>query len=810
MIPALPGLEGRKNMYSKILKKDLKRKKSMNFILLLFIFLATTFIATSLNNLSVVMNGVNYFMEISGVQDYLIITMGGGTDGSSQNEQNMEEFLDQQKDVEDYDVDEILYLADYHLEPDSGKEFESHSTNSISCYKIRQQKFFDEKNREITQMKSGTIYLSRKAFEENDLQAGDRISIHAGNGYRKTFTIQGYCKDVFLGSDMMSLQRFIVSEEDYREMADRSDFPSGKIYSVRCDDVTSFKEEFDNTGLMSMFSGDQSWIQKTYIMDMVIAAVLLLVSLCLVIISLVMLRFMILFTVNEDYQEIGIMKAIGIRDGGIRKLYLVKYFLIAVCGAVPGFLISIPFSNLLLAQVTQSIVIPSGRQGLWRTFCTSVLVVLIVVFCGYLSTGKIKKFSPMDAIRSGNNGERFKRKGLLHLAGSRWNDTTFLAGNDVISELRKYMVLLITSIVGVWLVIMPVDTINTLCSERIVRWMGVVDSDIYLVDDGKSNELICSGKRQNYYDYLEEIKTSLQKEQIDVSRVIMDVMFRVKIRHDDISYTSFSLQGLGTETDEYFYDDGTPPKYANEVAITHVIAQKLHVGIGDTVWIYTGKEEKPFVVTALYQSMNNFGEGIRFPEEVEIDYSFSGGNFGVQIVLEERPDGEEYQALLSKMEKIFPKAKIYSVVDYIQTMLGGISDKIESFKILILTIVLVINILVVVLMQKMFLIRERTQVGMLKLIGFSDASVICWQTKRIMMVLFAGILLGTITATPFSQLTSGKVFQMMGASRIEFEINPLEVYVVYPIILFVVTVLACMITMLKVRKTSAIAILQEE
>ncbi|MDE6852832.1 MAG: hypothetical protein K2J67_10180, partial [Lachnospiraceae bacterium] len=116
-------------MYFKILKKDLKRKKSMNLILLLFIFLATTFIATSLNNLSVVMNGVNYFLEVSGVSDFLIVTMGGGTDGSSQNEQNIEAFLEQQKDVRDSAVDENLYLANYHLELDSGKNFESTSSN---------------------------------------------------------------------------------------------------------------------------------------------------------------------------------------------------------------------------------------------------------------------------------------------------------------------------------------------------------------------------------------------------------------------------------------------------------------------------------------------------------------------------------------------------------------------------------------------------------------------------------------------------------------------------------------------------------
>lgn len=797
-------------MYFRILKKDLRRKKSMNLILLLFILLATTFIATSLNNLSVVMNGTDYFMKAAGIRDFLIVTMNDDASGTSKNEQNIVQFLDHQKNVKDYTVDENLYLANYNIKNDLGQNFKPGVSLMISSFRIHQQKFFDEKNREITWMESGTIYLSRKVMEENDLESGDQIEIQAGNGYRKEFTVVGYCKDAMLGSDMMGNQRNLLCDEDYREMADQADFFGGNIYSARLDDLETFQQEYTDEGLVAVFSGDQSLIKKTYVMDMVIAAVLLVVSLCLVVISVVMLRFMIIFTVGEDYQEIGIMKAIGIRNTDIRKLYLVKYFLIAVTGAVLGFLFSIPFSRMLLAQVTQSIVIPSGRQGLEKMFLISLGVMLIVVFCGYLSTGKIKKLTPMDAIRSGNNGERFKRKGLLHLVGSHWRTTTFLAGNDVISELRKYIVLLITTIVGVWLVIMPVNTINTLSSEQLSKWMGVVDSDLFLIDDGRETELLASGNRQNYYNYLDEIKNKLQEEDIAVSRVVMEGLFRLKIRHKDHSCISFSLQGLGTKTEEYFYDEGIPPEYEDEVAITHVIAEKLRAGIGDTVYIHTGEGEKPFVITALYQSMNNFGEGIRFPEKTEIDYSYASGHFGAQVILEERPDSEEYQALLSRVKKIFPDAHVYSVIDFIQSMVGGISDKIESLKMLILLIVMIINILVVVLMQKMFLIRERTEVGLLKLLGFSNASVVCWQTKRIMMVLLVGILVGMLTATPFSQMTSGQVFQMMGASRMEFVIRPLEIYLIYPVAIFVVTVLACVITMLKIRKTSAVAILDEE
>ena len=126
----------------------------------------------------------------------------------------------------------------------------------------------------------------------------------------------------------------------------------------------------------------------------------------------------------------------------------------------------------------------------------------------------------------------------------------------------------------------------------------------------------------------------------------------------------------------------------------------------------------------------------------------------------------------------------------------------KPVKTLIMTLVIIINILVMVLMQKMFLIREQGEMGMLQAIGFSNGSIMSWQTKRMALVLFIGVLLGTVTGTPFTQLTSGEVFKFMGATKIEFVINPLEIYVMYPVVIWTATVVACVITMLQVKKVT--------
>ena len=136
-------------------------------------------------------------------------------------------------------------------------------------------------------------------------------------------------------------------------------------------------------------------------------------------------------------------------------------------------------------------------------------------------------------------------------------------------------------------------------------------------------------------------------------------------------------------------------------------------------------------------------------------------------------------------------------------MIGGISDKLVPVKYIVLIIVTIINVLIVVLMQKMFIIKEKSKIAMLKALGFSNKALIAWQTKRIGITLFIGIFLGTATSGLFSQLTSGQVFKMMGATKIDFVINPIEVYMAYPILIFVMTLIASILTMLKVRKITS-------
>ena len=62
-------------MYLNILKKDLKRKRAMNIILLVFIILASMFVSSGVNNIISVTTALDGYFEMADVPDYLAVTM---------------------------------------------------------------------------------------------------------------------------------------------------------------------------------------------------------------------------------------------------------------------------------------------------------------------------------------------------------------------------------------------------------------------------------------------------------------------------------------------------------------------------------------------------------------------------------------------------------------------------------------------------------------------------------------------------------------------------------------------------------------
>ncbi len=781
-------------MFFRILKKDLKRKKTMNVILLLFIILAAMFLSSSVDNLIAVNGAIDHFIEISKTPDFLSIAL---TDGKTD---EIADFLQDNENVAEYEVINTFNLINEDITILNCQNMPGHTryerTNTLCLETVPENfiKVFQMDDSALT-LNSGEIAFPKAEADHNHLQVGDQVSIKIGET-EQAFTIAAIVKDAVFGSTMMGFKRLLISAEDFAKFAAQEGLVHTQIYNIDYVDKEKFQDQWQSQNFMVISSLEtKSTIRMCYIMDMLIAAILIVVSICLILLAFLVLRFTIVFTLQEDYKEIGIMKAIGIKDMGIKGLYLIKYLAISVVGAMIGFCLGFPFGTIILERAIVNIVVDKTEQNFVINFtCAAAVVFIVLLFC-YLSTNKLKKISALQAIRSGSDGERYQAKNYLKLwKRPKMKPFFYMAVNDILSSLKRFGILFATFCLGTLLILLPLSAASTLKSDGIISSFSLSPSDVYL-DTGKGETYTVDMERM--FQDLEEIEARLKENGI-IAKTGADMGYMLPCYTEDPknSVTYYVLQAEGSWDRHYVLLSGEEPELSNEVMITELTAKEMGVGIGDSIHFATSEKTDEFIITGIYQSMMNMGQGYRVSRSAQLDRKYAAGIFCIQVEIEDMDSDEACE----KMKEIFPEYKIMNSEGFLDNMIGGVIEQINTLTFFIVGIVLVINSLITILIMKTIMTKERGEIALLKSMGFTDGSLRAWQITRILLILTAAIIMGTILSKVLAPYTIGPIFAMMGATSMKLVMNSFEAYVLYPLLLFVVTGISSFICARGVRK----------
>ena len=782
-------------MFFDILKRDIKRKKTMNIIVLLFVILSVLFISSSANNLVAVSSSLDTFFDKSEVSDFVVFERAGG-------KQNVADALKVSDDVKSIKQEECIFLSDFEF--DSHKKAnvnQSTSTSLISCLSHKIEKYFDSDNNEITSVPDGELYIRQSTLDNNSAKVGDKVTLTVSN-ISRSFTVKGALKDAVLGSRLMSNSRFLISDNDYKAFEKAEPLQPYLFYIsfIDTDDVPAIEKTISSCDAIA-FSGSRRIFRFTYIIEMIIAGILLVVSIALILIAIVVLRFTIGFTLSEEFRQIGIMKAIGITNGKIRSLYLVKYLAISVVGAIIGVAISFPFSSMLLNVVAQSIVMDTENGIILGILCAALVVAIILLFC-YISTRKVKKFTPIDAIRNGTTGERYKKKGLISLGKKPVRPVFFMAVNDILSSPKRFLVMLITFFFGISMLMVCLNVASTLKSGKLLSWINMADCDSAIVESGSIEKYMVENGREKLNKKITNIEAELSKKGWDAD-CFVEVISSVKVKKGNIEIKTHGVEGINTNTDQYTYLEGTAPQNKNEVAMSYLVADRLEAKIGDTVTIETTDGTTECMLTATYQTMMSLGDNIRLYKGQSYGFKNLVGLNDFQIRFKDDPGDAQIKERNKELAEMYPDDKVMTSGEYVDYCVGGVGGVMDGVSVLLLPIIILIDILVAVLMEKSFLTKERGEIAMLKAIGFKTGSIILWQTIRVAIVMIMAALLSIALSDPIGKLSTGGLFQMMGAKNVIFDTNVLQTCVIFPLIILAATVFSVFLTALSVRKVSS-------
>ncbi|MDF1568592.1 MAG: FtsX-like permease family protein [Spirochaetaceae bacterium] len=301
--------------------------------------------------------GVNLVVELNGALDRLFsaakvphfVQMHTGTI----DEQRINRWATETGMVEETQISRMISLDGRSLTFSSSEVSEEESVMDLSI--VRQNSVFDfllDRDNRIARPESGEIGVPVYYAERRGVEIGDTVEL-SGDGFSRSFTVFALIQDAQMNPAIVHSKRFLVSENDYREL--KNHFPESEyLIEFRLsepDMVGDFAEAYQSADLPDLGPAVDFRLFRMLnaLSEGMVAAVVVMLSLLLMIIALLCLRFTILAAMEEDYREIGIMKAVGMNRRHIRRISLVKYVVLSLFAGLSGYFLSLTV-NLLLGR----------------------------------------------------------------------------------------------------------------------------------------------------------------------------------------------------------------------------------------------------------------------------------------------------------------------------------------------------------------------------------------------------------------------------------------------------------------------------
>lgn len=784
-------------MLTRILKKDLKRRKGINLILFLFITIATIFLASSVNNILVVSSAVDYYLDYAKIPDVNLITI------NESEKKELNHWLESEsKEATGYDFGTLISPPDsgvLKLKDGKAKKLE---LNGATLYLGKNDpkgcRTFDESGDEYT-LHSGEIALNRLTMERNDLEIGDKISVKVGS-IEKKFTVKQVIKDAAFGGEMAGMCRLIFSDTDYDEFAAESRDQLIGLYYVDVKNPDKFSTELGDQGYTSVMNVVK---KGTYAMmfsfDMIMASMLILIGICLILIALLVLRFTLVFTMEEEFREIGIMKATGFRDFAIKRVYLTKYLAIVVIGAATGFFSSIPVSSAMIDSVSENIVMEDSRNNvLVNVGCAIGVVMIVMAFC-YMCTRKLNKVSAITAIRNGETGERFRRRRgfRLHQRGKS-PVTMYLGANDLASHVKRYLVLMVTFCISFVLITIPLNTLNTMRSDEMATKFSLDPDSSVMVKRIETQSQDNYRNQKDLQKGMDRLKGELEDSGYQDVHVSAGALYFFKYGNSgtDGRINMLTIQPRGYNVDYNTYSDGTAPKLANEIAFSEDVLKNQGWEIGDWVVCKVGEKDKKFIITGTYSDYMQLGESARLNPELNCSQVIMTDYWTAMVDLK---TDKTQQELKKELDKKLPQYEWATAQEVVDSNVGNIQESLNDMLIPMTGLLCAIIMLITLLMEKLFIVREKGEIAMMKSIGFRISQIRNWQIMRMICVVIASMVVAVPLSFLSNQFVLKPIFGLMGAD-VEIQIEPLQVYGIYPGVLLVGIILATVVATGSVKK----------
>ena len=746
-------------MNRKIIQRDIAGNKAVSFLTVLFITAAAMLLSLAGILVTNLFGSIDRLMADAKTPHFMQMHTGDVDFGE------LEAFAAGNSAVEDFQVLEFLNVGGEKIRLGENSLALSVQDNGFSVQSSRFDFLLDENNRPA-QPKDGELWVPVCYNRDYTVQAGDKAVI---NG--KTFVVTGFVRDSQMNSTLASSKRFVVSAGDYAQLKEVGSVEY--LIEFRLKDLSDLSE-FESAYSASQMPANGptlSWPlfrMISAVSDGIMIAVILLVSVIVILIALLCIRFTLLAKIEDDYREIEVMKAVGIRVSDIQSIYLAVYAVLAAAGCIMGFLLSLALRGPLQESIRANLG-ESGNDGLsfLLGMAGTLLLFFFILFFIRRILKRFRRISPVQAIRQGSEQENVRGGKSLRLSKNRWlSANLFLAVKDIAARKRLYLTMLFVIILACFIMVVPQNLYHTISDSSFVTYLGVGRCDLRM-DIQQTEEL--EEKAGSVGEYLE------RDSAVETYAVFVTELFDQEQEDGTTEQIKVELGNHGAFPLQYV--DGKLPSRDSDIALSVLYAEEMDKKVGDKMILLTDKGEKQLTVCGIYSDITNGGKTAKAafqPGTREAAWSTVCVNLKQPGVLAEKT--EEYS-------RKFPYAKVSGMEDYVTQTFGQTLRAVRTASVGAGFVAVVVTLLVILLFMKLLTAKDRYSIAVLKSVGFTGSDISRQYIWRSVLVVILGILLGSVLAGTLGERIAGAAISSLGAAAFQFTEDPLSSFVLSPAVL---------------------------
>lgn len=607
-------------------------------------------------------------------------------------------------------------------------------------------------------------------------KVGDKIKFKSQRGGVE-YTIKYFFEDPFMGGSMMGIKTILMQQEELQTLreeakqGENTELTAGTLLNIfqkenSKQSYMEFSRELNlETGILGYTwfgMGTTQAVGYMLILTNIFSGILLLFIILLLLITLIIMSHCISISMEMEYVNLGILKAIGFTQYKLRWILTLQYLLGSAVGAVLGIPLSIPVVNLVNRIVIPVIGIRiSDQMPLGICLTAEFMILAIILLFVNLKLRGLKRVTPVRAIAQGRDSVYFSNP--LELPIRDRGLSFWLAFRQMTAGGKQYVMAgIVTALLVFFLIVMGnASAVMGEDGEGFAQMFEVTEQDLEIYYSDPDIQQAAEQKIEQFTKIERKFQLFSLYLLLDGCRCFCHV--------------------VDNPEEYYMILEGRTCRYDNEILITEFVAKDLGLDIGDTVKVSYQEDQAEFLISGIYQSASDMGINFGITEEGYLrlrDLSELPKELVVTQMygIAKADDAEEIAETLNQEygEKIQAKTTEQGYFDA-----SASAAAVRAITALAYVLAIIFVLVVIFLVCGNVFAKEQQDYGIYKAMGFTSSKLRLQFALRFLLVSLAGSLIGVVFGCLLNRFCIESVMSLVGISHVEMELTLLSV--VFPV-----------------------------